>query len=108
MLSIDYDIDLDLYNRADDKCRFTFGLKIRHQEGSTPAPITGVKAWASYDDGISWQAIEIGPNRAGGYRATVQHSAVPATNGYVSLRVQATDANGNQLDQTVRRAYGLK
>jgi hypothetical protein len=108
LLSVDYDLDLDLYNRAEDRCQFTFGLKVRHQEGSTPAPITRLTAWASYDDGATWKAIGIGPDGAGGYRATVQHPAVRATNGYVALRVKATDASGYQIDQTVKRAYGLK
>ncbi|MBL1116551.1 S8 family serine peptidase [Streptomyces sp. 110] len=107
LLSIDYDLGVDLLGQAKAGRKFGFGLTIRHQEGADAAKLTGAKAWASYDDGTTWKKVSL--TRSGtGYRAAVGHPPLGATNGFVSLRVQAADADGNRIDQTVIRAYGLK
>ncbi|MFD0447163.1 hypothetical protein [Streptomyces rhizosphaericus] len=98
---------MDLLGRAKAGRKFGFGLTLRHQEGADTAKFTGAKAWVSYDDGTTWKRVEL--TRSGtGYRAAVGHPPLGATNGFVSLRVQAADADGNRIDQTVIRAYGLK
>ncbi|MFD5387549.1 S8 family serine peptidase [Streptomyces sp. NPDC127074] len=107
LLSIDYDLGVDLLGQAKAGRKFGFGVTPRHQEGADAAKFTGAKAWASYDDGTTWKKVAL--TRSGtGYRATVGHPPLGATNGFVSLRVQAADADGNRIDQTVIRAYGLK
>ncbi|WP_438452585.1 S8 family serine peptidase [Streptomyces asiaticus] len=107
LLSVDYDLGVDLLGRAKAGRKFGFGLTLRHQEGADTAKFTGAKAWVSYDDGTTWKRVEL--TRSGtGYRAAVGHPPLGATNGFVSLRVQAADADGNRIDQTVIRAYGLK
>jgi hypothetical protein len=99
LLSVDYDLDgLDLLNRAESKRKLELGLSIRDQEGSVKAK--ALKAWVSYDDGTSWKETKV---RHG--EAEIKH---PKGAEFVSLRVQASDGAGNQVDQTVLRAYGLK
>jgi subtilisin family serine protease len=59
----------------------------------------------SLDDGKSWKKAVVLPAGAG-YQWV---ALIPATADaeYVSLRVKASDSNGNQVEQTVTRAYGL-
>jgi hypothetical protein len=55
-----------------------------------------LRAFASLDDGVNWVPVR---------------SVVPpgwTAGGYVSLRVVASDAHGNSVDQTVLRAYRLR
>jgi subtilisin family serine protease len=99
LLSVDHDLDgLDLLNRAESKGELELGLSVRDQEGSITAK--ALKAWVSYDDGTTWKEVRV---RHG--KAEIKH---PKGAEFVSLRVQASDGAGNQVDQTVLRAYGLK
>ncbi|MFF7594202.1 S8 family serine peptidase [Streptomyces mirabilis] len=99
LLSVDYDVQgLDLLNRADSHGKVKLGLAVRNQAGSVGAD--ALKAWVSYDDGTSWKEVKV---RHG--RAEIRHAKGAE---FVSLRVQASDAAGNRIDQTVLRAYGLK
>lgn len=107
LLSLDYDLGLDLLGRTSAGHRFGFGLTPRVQQGSEATKAKVTKAWVSYDDGTTWKAVKL-THSGTGYRATVDHPRLGATSGFVSLRVQAADAGGNRIDQTVIRAYGLK
>jgi PA domain len=107
MLQVDYDLDLDLWNRAPDRSAYDFQFRPRYAPGAGEAEVASVKAWASFNDGGTWKRISVHDLGNGGYEAVVQHPAVGKTSGAVSLRVQATDAEGNAVDQTILRAYGL-
>jgi hypothetical protein len=58
---------------------------------------------ASYDDGATWAAARVEPNGTG-WNAFLDH---PERAEYVSLRSSTHDANGNAVEQTLYRAYGL-
>jgi hypothetical protein len=74
------------------------GLPVSNQLGSVKA--NALKAWASYDDGASWKEVKVKNGTARFKPAKDAES--------VSLRVRATDRDGNGIDQTVLRAFGLK
>jgi subtilisin family serine protease len=104
LLLVDYDLGrLDLLNRAhgDEK---EVHLRVHRQQGAPAARITSVLAWASFDDGATWTQVPVSSEGGGHYVAEVTH---PATAQDVSLRVQAADAGGSSISQTVVRAYGL-
>jgi hypothetical protein len=78
---------------------------------------------ASFDAGATWHDAQItGPARdtwdTGGYLPSAGPNqqfdivlTIPAlhhTDGSVTLRVQAEDANGGTIDQTIHHAYHLK
>jgi subtilisin family serine protease len=67
------------------------------------APLSALGAEVSYDDGHTWQPA---PVRGSGTArtATVRH---PATAGFVSLRIHARDRAGDEVTQTVIRAYAI-
>ncbi|MPY58926.1 S8 family serine peptidase [Streptomyces spongiae] len=99
LLSVGYDLDgLDLLNRAESGRELELGLSVRDQEGSVKA--RSLRAWVSYDDGTSWKEAKVGHGKA-----EIKH---PKGAKSVSLRVRASDGAGNEVDQTVLRAYGLK
>ncbi|MER5194123.1 S8 family peptidase [Streptomyces sp. NPDC002755] len=99
LLSVDYGVDgLDLLNRVDRKHESELGLSVRDQSGSVTAG--DLKAWVSYDDGTSWKAVKVKHGEL-----ELKH---PKGAEFVSLRVRAADRDGNAVDQTVLRAFGLK
>ncbi|GAA0574503.1 S8 family serine peptidase [Kribbella sandramycini] len=61
-----------------------------------------LQAWASFDEGTSWQKLPV-IGALGHYVAVVGNAR-----GTVSLKVQATGPNGTKFTQTVIRAYGVK
>lgn len=113
LLFVDYDLDVDLYNQAphprDRRGPRTLEFDVRHQPGvDAPPEVEGLKLWTSGDDGGSWEAIdnvrEIAPGR---FRAILSDPDPDETNGAIALRVEAWDADGGRIEQTIERAYGL-
>ncbi|MFE7834904.1 S8 family serine peptidase [Streptomyces sp. NPDC057474] len=99
LLSVDYDLDkLDLLNQAESKRKSKLELSVRDQKSGITA--RELNAWVSYDDGTSWKEVKV---RGG--KAELKH---PKGAEFVSLRVRAADREGNAVDQTVLRAFGLK
>ncbi|MGH3385167.1 MAG: S8 family peptidase [Nocardioidaceae bacterium] len=108
LLRLDYDLDLDLANRAAAPRLFTFAVHIDHQRGAVTAPIDGLEADVSFDDGQTWQPSHRVKKVANGqYRVTVTHPVPSETSGYASLRLRTWDTAGNRLTQEAIRAYGL-
>jgi subtilisin family serine protease len=106
LLQLDYAVDADSGNRLPAGRKAKIGLTARFQDGLAAPDVRSMKAWASYDDGKTWRAVDV--KRAGkSYEAAIDHPSLGATNKYVALRVQATDNAGNSVEQTVLRAYGL-
>ncbi|MFF3713696.1 S8 family serine peptidase [Streptomyces phaeochromogenes] len=89
---------LDLLNRADGSKELEIGLPVSNQLGSVKA--SSLKTWVSYDDGTSWKEVKVKNGKATFKPAEGARS--------VSLRVRAADKDGNRIDQTVLRAFGLK
>lgn len=107
LVQVNYNLPLDLLNRAPSRTSYNFTLDVGHQAGIDGPAITAVHAWASFNDGTNWQPISLVQTPSGQLRATVHHPAKADSDGAVSLRVTATDADGNSIDQTIRHAYGL-
>ncbi|WP_030663500.1 S8 family serine peptidase [Streptomyces cellulosae] len=99
LLSVDHDVDgLDLLGRAEAGHTSKLGLSVRNQSGTVTAG--DLRAWVSYDDGTSWKEVKVKHGKA-----ELKH---PKGATFVSLRVRAADRNGNAVDQTVLRAFGLE
>ncbi|RIQ11157.1 S8 family peptidase [Jiangella rhizosphaerae] len=110
LLAVDYDVDVDLRNRAPHprerrgphEIVMTFG----HPAGAGDIPVEEVALEVSYDDGATWQEVrnvrQRGDDR---YVATLYDRG--STGGYLSWRLSAADAQGNTLEQEIIRAYAL-
>ncbi len=82
-------------------------VNVHRQTGADPSNIEDFTAQISYDDGDTWTSVPARSLGDGRYRITVQQPE-GSTAGFVSLRVDATDAGGSRIQETIVRAYGLK
>ncbi|GAA3615382.1 S8 family serine peptidase [Nonomuraea rosea] len=104
-LNLRYDVPLDLDNRI--KAGTSHRITVTGYHGSyaaRDAKVTGMKLSVTFDDGAHWTPVRVS---ASGH-ATITPPTLSLTTGAVGLRAQATDAEGNTVEQTVHRAYGLK
>ncbi|WP_236594777.1 S8 family serine peptidase [Saccharothrix sp. 6-C] len=74
-------------------------LTVQQQEGAANGRVDRIDVEVSFDDGTTWTAAPV----SGGV-ATI---ANPGAAGYGSIRVKATDSDGNALEHTVIRAYKI-
>ncbi|KAB2339182.1 S8 family serine peptidase [Actinomadura rudentiformis] len=94
LVTVDYDLALDLLGKPTGKPA-TFDV---------PAG-KSLKLWTSLDDGKTWQSAQVTSLGSGRFSAPLPK----ATSGQgVSIRVHATDAKGNAIDQDIIRAYRIR
>jgi hypothetical protein len=93
--------EVDDQDRAPAGGTYPLSLTVQRQPGAPAVALAGLRVEASFDDGTTWQTA---PTLRFGDRglAVLRH---PAGNGFVSLRITASDADGNTVTQTVTRAY---
>ncbi|SEE59568.1 Serine protease, subtilisin family [Jiangella alba] len=106
LLLADYDVpgaDASSTVPADEPIRVDVGL--RHQAGSSAAEIDDVALEVSVDDGATWTPVRL-RGADGRYRTTFDPGG--AAGDAVTLRLTASDVDGNRLEQTVVRAFGLR
>ncbi|MFE7505848.1 S8 family serine peptidase [Promicromonospora sp. NPDC057488] len=99
---------VDARNAAPRGTRVT--LTVGHQTGtpegrSAKNQVTNARLWWSADDGATWHAVPLADKRAGTFTGPVR---VPRGTEHVSLRVEARDASGGSIKQTVIRAYAVR
>ncbi|MEU0369545.1 S8 family serine peptidase [Streptomyces sp. NPDC006283] len=106
---LDYDLPLNELNQARAGLPFTFtvdGTRAKGWTGSTA--MAGAKVSVSYDDGATWKQTKVLRKDSNSFQALLWHPKLAATNGFVTLRTEAWDAEGNRTTQTITRAYALK
>ncbi|MGI5486990.1 S8 family serine peptidase [Microtetraspora malaysiensis] len=108
ILSVDYDLDVDLANSVAVNPALHVGLGLRYPKGMAGPRITEAKLWTSYDDGATWRPVKVASGGDAGFTATIKNPKSARAGGFVSLRVQAGDADGNTVLQTVTRACQLR
>jgi hypothetical protein len=79
------------------------GLNVGHIQVAKTAPITGVSAQVSYNDGQTWQPATV--TSSGGGKFRISFTAPGGVD--PTLRVRATDAAGGSITETITRAYGV-
>jgi hypothetical protein len=113
LLQPDYRLNLDLQNRAQAGASHTIGLRLAPHPGTDPAllsPIGTVTLEFSTNGGQTWQQVTPQRNATDPrlFSATVNHPPLASTDGFVWLRLNAVDSNGNRVVQTIERAYALR
>ncbi|NUT31597.1 MAG: hypothetical protein HOV79_00840 [Hamadaea sp.] len=98
---------LDMSNRAAPSSTTAVPLTFDRQRwlldfAYPTATAKTVTAWASFDDGSTWQAVPV-TNTSGKWSMSVPNPAA----GYVSLRAQVADGVGNIGTTTIYRAYAI-
>lgn len=108
-LFVGYDLGLGLDNTLPAGRAQRVTLRAYHGSLLERAPkVRSLQLSVSYDDGATWKSVRTSPAGDGSYSATIAHPPLSRTAGAVSLRVHAVDSQGNAVDQTTYRAYGLR
>lgn len=108
-LFVGYSLGLGLDNTVQAGRAQKVTLRAYHNWLLERAPsVRSLQLWVSYDDGAKWTSVRTSPTGDGAFNATIAHPSLSRTSGAVSLRVRAVDAQGNTVDQTTYRAYGLR
>ncbi|MEU9508553.1 S8 family serine peptidase [Micromonospora sp. NPDC048170] len=109
-LFLNYDVDLALDNTARAGRAQVITVSGYGESYTDPdARLTSLTAEVSYDSGTTWhRAKAVKVNGAGDYKLIIKHPILDRTDGTVSLRVDATDNQGNTIKQTIKQAYGLR
>jgi hypothetical protein len=106
LLTLRYDLGLDLRNRATAGGRLDVDVLVgAHQGALGQGTIAGLRVWTSADGGRRWQAARVTARGNGSFRVVVTNPERAA--GPIWLRMAAWDGRGNTVEQTVERAYGL-
>lgn len=106
LLTLRYDLGLDLNNRALAGTGLTFDVRVgAHEDALGQGAVAGLRVWASADGGAHWRAAAVAPTGDDRYRVTVSHPATAKSP--IWLRMSAWDDRGNTVEQTVESAYGL-
>jgi hypothetical protein len=77
-----------------------------HQAPDAPA-ISSMKVWTSIDGGATWQKAIVTGGEGGTYTAVYTVPDISKTNGEVSIKAQASDADGNDITETILNAVKL-
>ena len=100
LLSIGFDPKLDLTNQAPRNTLFSVPFRVDRQPGAQGGKAEPKQVEASTDDGQTWQRVPV-LHVNGTWLAVIQNPA----SGFVSLRANAADQDGNTVTQTIIRAY---
>jgi subtilisin family serine protease len=104
LILVNYHVPLDLTNTV-HRSDYQITVGAQYQNGYTssgPAGFT-LTAWASYDGGQTWTPLGSHPASQDGNTQFNLHTPPGATD--VTLRVKATDTQGNSIDQTITKAW---
>lgn len=104
LLFPDYDLDVDLNDRAPRVKDYPISVTVSAGEWYQPGRITSARTWASYDDGATWVDAPVKNN---GHKVIASVDNTLAT-GFVTLKVELTDANGKSVTQRLNRFYGIR
>ncbi|MFD4350168.1 S8 family serine peptidase [Streptomyces coelicoflavus] len=105
LLQVDYRAPVDARNSVGPRRAYTLGLTVRHQDGLDAPRGVGARVEVSYDDGAHFTAAPTRSRGDGRFAVTVTKPPKVRGDAFVTLRVTARDGDGNEVRQTVTRAY---
>jgi hypothetical protein len=106
LIFLRYDAGATLDNTVSAPGAHRVKISVSRLDPDAPA-ITALTVWTSTDGGATWTPAPSAAHGDGTYVADYSVAQVSATDGAVSFRVQAQDAAGNDVVQTVKDAVRL-
>ena len=107
LLTLGYDLDLDLRNRLGSRRQGVNPVGIRvGRLGGAAATVSELRFAVSYDDGIRWHDVQVRQAAQGRYLIDLPERP-PRDARYVSFRVRATGADGDRVEQEIIRAVAI-
>jgi hypothetical protein len=107
LLSVDYQPGTDSLGRLSAWQPLRLGLRVVTTGDSVQVERASVRLWLSTDRGTRWHEAAVLPRRDGTFTAVVPW-LLPRTGQVLSVRVQATAAEGRAIDQTIIDAYPVR
>ncbi|WP_157744413.1 S8 family serine peptidase [Micromonospora viridifaciens] len=106
---LDYDLPVDTLNQVQVNGSYAFTVNASRSKGFVGSTrMAGAKVSVSYDDGVTWTAVDVQRKDGDSFTARFRHPALSATNGYVTVKAEVWDNDGNSTVQTINRAYALR
>lgn len=99
LLLVRYQLPLNLDNRQDGNTAVITAARIA---GAPASRVTSLRAWISVTQGRVWRAVSARALGRGRYSISLPTASAGQS---VSLRVQASDAGGSGIEQTIINAY---
>jgi hypothetical protein len=78
-----------------------------YHQAPSPIAIRGLSVWTSTDGGKNWIKATVVGGHDGAFTVKYRTPSAPAANAKLSIKAQATDADGNDVTQTVIDAVAL-
>ncbi|MEV5967899.1 S8 family serine peptidase [Kribbella sp. NPDC051952] len=104
LLFPDYDLAVDLNDRAPRVPLFPISITAQSGQWYKPGAFTSARVSASYDDGTTWTSV---PTVNLGTKAVALVNNLRATS-FVTLKVELTDSHGKSVTQTLTHFYGVR
>jgi hypothetical protein len=104
LLFPDYDLAVDLNDRAARVPVFPITITAESGNWYKPGRITTARVWTSYDDGSTWTQI---PVVNLGTKVIALADNTKAAD-FVTLKTELTDSNGKSITQTLTRFYKIR
>lgn len=109
LIFLRYDLGLGLDNTAEADGVHRITVTGYYQERlSTPPTVNDLRVEASFDGGRTWQSASTRADRKNTFTARIKHPKRDKAPEGVALRVTATDSEGNNVKQTIPKAYRLR
>lgn len=104
VMTVNYSLPVDLLGQIHSG-KATGSLRIGHLAHST-AQVSSLRVRVSYDGGSTYQKVKATPT---GPRFTLELTVPPPgqTDGFGSLSIEAVDADGSTLDETITHAFAV-
>lgn len=103
VLAVRYHPATDLSGLVRGGGKYRLPVSVTWEKGAPVAKVAKLAVQVSYDDGKTWRKAPL-VRDGKQWLAELKHPA----SGFVSLRAQAEDSDGNKVEQTILRAYQLK
>ncbi|MFE7616859.1 hypothetical protein [Streptomyces sp. NPDC057496] len=109
LIFLRYDLGLDLDNTAKADRLHPITVTGYYQDRlSTPPTVNELRAEASFDGGRTWRPVSSRADGKNTFTVRVKDPKRDKAPDGVALRITATDSAGNEVEQTMPRAYGLR
>ena len=104
LLFPDYDLPVDLNDRAPRVRAFPITITAESGHWYKAGRFTKARVWTSYDDGATWTQV---PVLNLGTKVVALADNTKATD-FVTLKVELTDSNHKSVTQTLNRFYRIR
>lgn len=109
LIFLRYDLGLGLDNTVKSQDVHPITITGYYQDRlSTPPTVTELRVEASFDGGKTWQPATTRADGKNTFTAQIENPKRDEAPGGVGLRITATDSAGNNVKQTIPKAYRLR